>query len=365
MAGRRFHRTTEVIPRRPWKSKSPFASKPAMLKWAKSQGPYGCARGAMRYFLHSFPLYGPPVIQSYRPPKIRRKSHTWKRCPQMEDRFLYSGGTDSLENFTAEFTASAPVVYKNPPPMGPEMLYTTGAGEGVKVSMAIFPSNDGGASNPVSEQRWCLQSMSVCGGGSHWFWRLMGSVLNCHLGFLSSIVGTGGMLFREENSLSLTERRGKLGEFWEKNSVSSLWHTNNRLSSVRAKKLTGFGVWNRTLRNRIRPVSEIGGWLPWPLRRHRFKFSDSCVKFWRDGPSPKTSGRNLLSLPTLQKLVGDFFLSYCGRFREGNAAGMLQDFSWPINFKKGPTYWEYCERGKWCFSNRAVVKVIFEAPKRL
>ena len=41
----------------------------------------------------------------------------------LEDRFLYSGGTDSLENFTAEFSASAPVVYKNPPPMGPE-IYT-------------------------------------------------------------------------------------------------------------------------------------------------------------------------------------------------------------------------------------------------
>ena len=69
----------------------------------------------------------------------------------MEDRFWYSGAADSLDNFTAEFSASAPVVYKNPPPP-PEMLYTTGAGEGVKVSVAIFPSS-GGASNPVSENR--------------------------------------------------------------------------------------------------------------------------------------------------------------------------------------------------------------------
>ena len=59
----------------------------------------------------------------------------------MKDRFLYSGGTDSSENFTAEFSASAPVVYKNPPPMGPEILYTTGAGEGVNVSMAISSSS--------------------------------------------------------------------------------------------------------------------------------------------------------------------------------------------------------------------------------
>ena len=62
---------------------------------------------------------------------------------EMEDRFLSSGGTDSLENFTAEFSASAPVVYQNPLPMGPEILYTTGAGEGVKVSVAIFPSSGG------------------------------------------------------------------------------------------------------------------------------------------------------------------------------------------------------------------------------
>ena len=62
----------------------------------------------------------------------------------MEDRFLYSGGTDSLENLTAEFSAQAPVVHKNPPPMGPEILYTTGAWEGVKVSVAIFPSSGGG-----------------------------------------------------------------------------------------------------------------------------------------------------------------------------------------------------------------------------
>ena len=48
-----------------------------------------------------------------------------------------------------------------------------------------------------------------------------------------------------------------------KNSVGSLWHTNNRLKgthwdSGRPKKLTEFGVWNRTLRNHIRPVS---GWM--------------------------------------------------------------------------------------------------------
>ena len=33
-----------------------------------------------------------------------------KTAQIVEDRFLYSGGTDCLVNFTAEFSASAPVV---------------------------------------------------------------------------------------------------------------------------------------------------------------------------------------------------------------------------------------------------------------
>ena len=49
-----------------------------------------------------------------------------------------------FENFTAEFSASAPVLYKTSLPMGPEILHTTGAGEGVKVSVASFPSSSGG-----------------------------------------------------------------------------------------------------------------------------------------------------------------------------------------------------------------------------
>ena len=34
--------------------------------------------------------------------------------------------------------------YKIPPPMGPEIVYTTGAGKEVKVSVAVFPSGGGG-----------------------------------------------------------------------------------------------------------------------------------------------------------------------------------------------------------------------------
>ena len=38
MTGQRFHRTAEVIPRRPWKSKSPFASRPIRTSRNKGQG---------------------------------------------------------------------------------------------------------------------------------------------------------------------------------------------------------------------------------------------------------------------------------------------------------------------------------------
>ena len=69
---RRFHRTTEVIPRRPWKSKSPFVSRPIKIS-IKQRGRKGCARGTTRYFLHSFPSFGPLVVQSYRSPRIEHK----------------------------------------------------------------------------------------------------------------------------------------------------------------------------------------------------------------------------------------------------------------------------------------------------
>ena len=56
-----------------------------------------------------------------------------------------------LGEFTEELSASAPVVYRNLAPMGPEDLYTTGAGKGVKVPVAILPSSGGGVSNPVAD----------------------------------------------------------------------------------------------------------------------------------------------------------------------------------------------------------------------
>ena len=65
--------------------------------------------------------------------------------------------------------------------------------------------------------------------------------------------------FGGENSLSLTQFWGKLCEFWEKTRWVRFgtqmigWEELTELSplnSVRAEKLTEFGVWNRTLRNR-------------------------------------------------------------------------------------------------------------------
>ena len=76
MTGRRFHNTTEVIPRRAWKSKSPLL--PDLVEPAKTQGRKGCARGTTRYILHSLPLYSPPVVQSYLSPEFRVASKFWR-----------------------------------------------------------------------------------------------------------------------------------------------------------------------------------------------------------------------------------------------------------------------------------------------
>ena len=62
----------------------------------------------------------------------------------------------------------------------------------------------------------------------------------------------------------LGEFCGKLGEFcktrWVRFGTETIgWEELTEFSprnSVRAKKLTKFGVWNRALRNRVRPVSE-------------------------------------------------------------------------------------------------------------
>ena len=47
MTGRRFHRTTEAIPRRPWKAKRFFASRP--VKISIKRVCEGCARGMPRH----------------------------------------------------------------------------------------------------------------------------------------------------------------------------------------------------------------------------------------------------------------------------------------------------------------------------
>ena len=73
MTGRSFHRATQAIPRRPWKAKSPFASRPISNKHKK-----GRARGAREVQRGtswiSFPSCGAPVVQSYWP---RFKEDTW------------------------------------------------------------------------------------------------------------------------------------------------------------------------------------------------------------------------------------------------------------------------------------------------
>ena len=67
---------------------------------------------------------------------------------------LYNGSTDSFENFTAELSASEPVVYKSRPPTGPDILYTTALLRRVKLSVANFASSGGGV-------KACLRNLGL------------------------------------------------------------------------------------------------------------------------------------------------------------------------------------------------------------
>ena len=65
---------------------------------------------------------------------------------------MWGAGVTRAFLITAEIAASAQVVYKHPPPIGPEMLYTTSAGRRVvKVFVANLSSRNDGVKNPVSE----------------------------------------------------------------------------------------------------------------------------------------------------------------------------------------------------------------------
>ena len=75
MTGQGFHRTTEVIPRRPWKSKSPFASR--TIKTSKNTGTQG---------VHArYDAVLPPIISIIRSPGrpvilVPEKSQITDRC---------------------------------------------------------------------------------------------------------------------------------------------------------------------------------------------------------------------------------------------------------------------------------------------
>ena len=60
------------------------------------------------------------------------------------DRFLYSGGTDSFQKFTAEISASEPVLYKNPSPIGKIFCAPLGLWKGSECPCHFFPSSGGG-----------------------------------------------------------------------------------------------------------------------------------------------------------------------------------------------------------------------------
>ena len=123
---------------------------PDMVYWTRLRNIWAGCQNFLRasFFASHLLIWGKQTHRNKIPLGLQsessgREPENGNKKVVMEDRFLFCGGKDSLENFTADFSASTPV-YKTPPPMGPEILYTTGAGEGVKVSVAIFPSSGGG-----------------------------------------------------------------------------------------------------------------------------------------------------------------------------------------------------------------------------
>ena len=63
MTGRRFHHTMEMIPAPPGSLKALLL--PPLLNNVQTRERKGYRRGTARNFLHSFPLSGTPVVQSY------------------------------------------------------------------------------------------------------------------------------------------------------------------------------------------------------------------------------------------------------------------------------------------------------------
>ena len=70
---------------------------------------------------------------------------------------------------------------KNPPPMGPKILYTTGAGKGVEVSVAILPSSGGWHFERTENERTVLRMTWELAGPlqttdfqSSWKWQKIG-----------------------------------------------------------------------------------------------------------------------------------------------------------------------------------------------
>ena len=190
----------------------------------------------------------------------------------MGDRFLSSAGAGGNCARPMRLPDPSPVLDKNRAPMGPEILSSAGAGVWRKAPMA-FPDSS--------------------------------SVLD---------------KFQSARELtSLTEFWGKLGEFCEKLDELAL-HTNNRPRGTHwvlspelgeGKKLTEFGVWNRTLRNRIRPVSGFCRPARGPQNRTIAIASDFRVE-WAKSPeipqkegvlSPEIADRNRKSLATFNRTL--------------------------------------------------------------
>ena len=94
MTGRRFHRTTEVIPRRPWKSQSRFASRPIQLSINKGmRGARARARHdvALPPFISIVPSPGRPVVFRCKKSKEIQHKELWAPKTPPPLKILYVG----------------------------------------------------------------------------------------------------------------------------------------------------------------------------------------------------------------------------------------------------------------------------------
>ena len=108
MTGRRFHRTTEAIPRRPWKARSPFASRPIRISIKKgTRGMRTTYNTVLRPYISIVRCSSRPVIPVPENAEIpQKRSHREDKLAyqyRVPRKFLLSGKNHRHECFCLFF----------------------------------------------------------------------------------------------------------------------------------------------------------------------------------------------------------------------------------------------------------------------